>query len=187
MANDKLKDLLAGECEILIGNIRMAEPGSPEAKGAMYILQNYHKMLIEEKKVILESEKQEADEKLKRKEMELKEKTSNAECRTKEFDMEMRLKELELKRESNYDDRVFRERDLGIKESDQKLKERQTKEGKKDRIIGYVLTGAGILIPVIASGYWMGRGLKFETTGTYTSRTMQWIGNHFKLFKGKNG
>lgn len=185
--DEKLMELLGKECENLIQNIKKAAPGSPEAKGAIYTLQNYHKMLIEEKKIFLTNEKQVNEKILKEREMDLKDISTEADRKMKETEMEMRKSELEMKRESVHEEYYFKDKDLNIKESEQKLKQTQAKEGKMDRIIGYVLTGAGIIIPVIASGYWMAKGMKFEETGTYTSRTMQWISNHFRLFKGKNG
>lgn len=62
-------------------------------------------------------------------------------------------------------------------------KQRQIEDGKTDRIIGYILTGAGILVPVAASCYWMAKGLKFEEEGTFTSRTGQWLSSHLRLFR----
>lgn len=73
--------------------------------------------------------------------------------------------------------------ELSIKKSEISLKERQLKDGKKDRIIKIVLDGAAILIPVTVSSYWMAKGLTFEEKGTFTSRTTQWISNHFRMFK----
>lgn len=63
------------------------------------------------------------------------------------------------------------------------LKKIQIKEGKKDRIVKIVLEGVAIIVPIAASSYWMAKGLKFEESGTYCSRTGQWLSNHFKLFR----
>ena len=63
------------------------------------------------------------------------------------------------------------------------LKEAQMKDGRKDRILQTVLNSAAILIPVAVSSYWMAKGLKFEQTGTFTSRTGQWLSNHIRLFR----
>ena len=59
----------------------------------------------------------------------------------------------------------------------------EAKESKKDKIIRYILDGAAIVVPLIVSSYWMAKGLRFEQTGTFTSRTGQWLGNHLKLFR----
>lgn len=56
-------------------------------------------------------------------------------------------------------------------------------ESKKDRIVKIVMDGAAILIPTVASCYWMAQGLTFEKTGTFTSRTGQWLSTHFRLFR----
>lgn len=60
-----------------------------------------------------------------------------------------------------------------------RLKEEQLKDSKKDRIIKVVLDGAGI----VASSYWLAKGLAFEEKGTFTSRTGQWLSSHLRLFK----
>ena len=62
-------------------------------------------------------------------------------------------------------------------------KRTQVEEGKKDRIVKIVLEGIAVLIPASVSCFWMAKGLKFEETGTFTSRTGQWLGNHLRLFK----
>lgn len=64
-----------------------------------------------------------------------------------------------------------------------RIKEEQRKDGKKDRIIKIVLDGAGIIVPVAVSSYWMAKGLIFEERGTFTSRTGQWLSNHLRLFR----
>lgn len=73
--------------------------------------------------------------------------------------------------------------EMTVKKTELRLKEEQAKDGKKDRIIKIVMDGLGILIPVGVSSYWMAKGLTFEKTGTFTSRTGQWLSNHLKLFK----
>ena len=64
-----------------------------------------------------------------------------------------------------------------------RMKEEQLKDGKKDRIIKIVLDGAGIIVPVAVSSYWMAKGLTFEEKGTFTSRTGQWLSSHLRLFR----
>lgn len=78
--------------------------------------------------------------------------------------------------EKDAEDFAFRDREL-------RLKEEQAKESKKDRIIRIVTDGLAIFVPVSVSSYWMAKGLKFEQTGTFTSRTGQWLSNHLRLFR----
>lgn len=73
-----------------------------------------------------------------------------------------------------------------------RINEAQAHDAKKDKRwdrglkIGEIIVGiAGIVVPVSASCVWMSRGLKFETTGSYSSRTKGWIRDHFSLFKHK--
>ena len=73
--------------------------------------------------------------------------------------------------------------ELGLRAMELELKQTQIEEGKKDRIVKIVLEGIAVLIPAGISCFWMSKGLKFEETGTYTSRTGQWLGNHLRLFK----
>ena len=59
----------------------------------------------------------------------------------------------------------------------------ERKDIQKDRVIKIVLESLAILIPVGASCFWMAKGMEFETKGTYTSRTLNWVNNHFKFFR----
>ena len=81
------------------------------------------------------------------------------------------------------DDGILQDEELRLKKREASMKEEQMKEGKKDRIIKIVLDGAAILVPVTVSSYWMAKGLQFEKTGTFTSRTGQWLSSHLRLFK----
>ena len=63
------------------------------------------------------------------------------------------------------------------------LQKEQAEEGKTDRTTRVILDGAALLIPVVASSFWMAKGLKFEQTGTFTSRVGQWLSGHLRLFR----
>lgn len=63
------------------------------------------------------------------------------------------------------------------------LKREQLKEGKFDRVVKVVLDGVAIVVPCAVSSYWMGKGLKFEETGSFTSRIGNWVSSHLRLFK----
>lgn len=73
--------------------------------------------------------------------------------------------------------------ELDLRTQELELKRIQVEEGKKDRIVKIMLEGISVLIPAGVSCFWMAKGLKFEETGAFTSRTCQWIGNHLRLFK----
>lgn len=49
-----------------------------------------------------------------------------------------------------------------------------------DRWISLGLGIAGILLPFIGNWYWMGKALRFEETGSFTSRAGQWVSGWFK-------
>jgi hypothetical protein len=63
---------------------------------------------------------------------------------------------------------------------DLKLKQQMLNESIKDRYFKLGLDVAGLIVPIIFYGIWMGRGLKFEETGTFTSTTFRGLFNHFK-------
>ena len=63
---------------------------------------------------------------------------------------------------------------------DLKLKQQMLDESIKDRYFKLGLDVAGLIVPIIFYGIWMGRGLKFEETGTFTSMTFRGLFNRFK-------
>ena len=79
-------------------------------------------------------------------------------------------------------ERDIAEEKLVIQAKDEQNKADQLRESKKDRIVRCVIAGAEIGLPLIFYGFWMAKGLKFEETGTFTSKTFQ---NLIKFFKPK--
>lgn len=53
--------------------------------------------------------------------------------------------------------------------ADQKIKAEQTKDEKKNKIIGHVLTGAGIIIPAAITVWGTVKSINFEKEGTFTT------------------
>lgn len=49
-----------------------------------------------------------------------------------------------------------------------------------DRALKYGLEAAGLILPLIFYGCWMRRGLEFEKTGTFCSKTFQGLTRMFK-------
>lgn len=49
-----------------------------------------------------------------------------------------------------------------------------------DRILRYTFEGLGLVLPLVFYGRWMKRGLEFEKTGTFTSKTFQGLTRMFK-------
>ena len=81
----------------------------------------------------------------------------------------VQINELDMKRKQN--------------EQELELKKEQLKDGKLDRVVKVVLDGAAIVVPCAVSSYWMGKGLTFEETGSFTSRVGNWVSSHLRLFK----
>lgn len=77
---------------------------------------------------------------------------------------------------------------LGKELCDQKTSDLQADkaiEEQKNGMIKNILTGVGIIAPIVASSVWMHKTLKFEETGTITSRSNNFVGNIMRLFGGK--
>lgn len=72
---------------------------------------------------------------------------------------------------------------LKLEEEKTKSDIKENKNQGKFRIIGYVLEGAGIVLPLVFYGKWMKRGFKFEETGTFTSKTFTGLQRFFKPTK----
>lgn len=78
---------------------------------------------------------------------------------TKLIDREVELRKLEIEHQERLESR----------KAEEELKLKQMKEGKVDRIIGYVINVAGIVIPVIVTVWGTKVSLKFEEEGTITT------------------
>lgn len=54
-------------------------------------------------------------------------------------------------------------------------------ENRKKLIVDICLGVAGLIVPMVFNCYWLSNGFKFEETGSFSSRTFQWlINNQFK-------
>ena len=78
---------------------------------------------------------------------------------TKLMDREVELRKLEIERMEKIESR----------KADEDFKQKQMKENRVDRIIGYVITVAGIVIPVVVTVWGTKVSLKFEEEGTITT------------------
>lgn len=74
-------------------------------------------------------------------------------------------------------------RDDHTKFEELELKRAQIREGKFDRVTKIGLEVGAILTSCVVSSYWMGKGLKFEETGSFTSRVGNWVSNNMRMFK----
>lgn len=63
------------------------------------------------------------------------------------------------------------------------LKMKQAKEGRVERWVTIFINGAAVFLPILVSSHWMSKGLRFEESGTFTSKTANWIGGISRLFK----
>ncbi|MEG1523884.1 MAG: hypothetical protein RR475_02535 [Clostridia bacterium] len=68
-------------------------------------------------------------------------------------------------------------------ERELKLKGQQLSEQVKDRWIKVAIAGAELIIPLIFYAVWIGLGLKFEETGSFTSTTFRGFFSRLKPTK----
>lgn len=87
-------------------------------------------------------------------------------------DRELKSIELEL-----------RKMEVDLKEEENRLKEKQLKEEKKGRLLTAGVTTVGVFAPIVATWVWLKKTMKFEETGTFTTRGKNVIGDLFRLFK----
>lgn len=92
---------------------------------------------------------------------------------TKLIDREISLRQLELERQDKIEGR----------KAEDEFKLKQMKENRVEKIIGYVINVAGIVIPVVVTIWGTKVSLKFEEEGTITTTA----GRNFfgKLFSRK--
>ncbi len=84
---------------------------------------------------------------------------AGADVVTKLIDREVELRKLEIEHQEKVESR----------KTDDELKLKQMKENRVDRIIGYVINVAGIVIPVAVTVWGTKVSLKFEEEGTITT------------------
>ena len=62
-----------------------------------------------------------------------------------------------------------------IKLEQEKVKSCHEESKRQDRlkIAGYILEGAGIVLPLVFYGIWLGQGFRFERTGDFRSKAFQ--------------
>ena len=68
-------------------------------------------------------------------------------------------------------------------EHDCQVKQKQESDEQKNRYIRFGLDAASIVLPLIFYGIWMGKGFKFEESGTFTSTKFRNLFSHFRPTK----
>lgn len=125
--------------------------------------------------------KAELEQRAKQNEIDFKMKSAELEQRMKLAELEQNLKLAELKQKA---EQAGLDREL--KEAELERKDAELKEAKKARWWHTALEILGLTVPLGFSAYWMRRGLQFEEEGkVYSSRTGQWLSQHFRLFGKK--
>lgn len=95
-----------------------------------------------------------------------------------------RLRMEEIKTEADVEDkRERREGDKADRDRDEQVEKRRAKEQVIDRYVNLGVAVAELVLPLVCYGVWMGKGFKFEETGTYTSQTFKNLFNRFKPTK----
>ncbi len=168
-----IKSLLDGVIETEIRNLESLSSGSDEKSKAIQSLATLHKLRIEEIKA-----QTEADEKLKRREMDSEQREAELALKEKQAEQQKIQQEAEL---------ALKERELDGKDVDRsREKAHQERQIWEETIDRYVRTGvavAELVLPLMFYGVWMRKGFKFEESGAYTSTTFKNLFNRFRPTK----
>lgn len=186
MEENTIRDLLAGEIQRTLVEVSQVKANSDESKAYMAKLNMLYAKYLEEESIDLK-ERSRLDESydkgnqfsLRKQELDLKEKELEQKMAQFTAEASMREKELNQREQQFAVEKKLHEQEL-------ELKQAEISGTKADRWIHTILDIFGIAVPVCVSSYWMAKGMKFEETGTYTSRTGQWLSQHLRLF-GKKG
>ena len=150
-----LEDVIKEE----ITKISSMETGSKEKASAVGDLQTMYKLLSDET----------------REQMELNEKIAK-----RESDEEQFYKELEEKTAK----RIFEERQFDVecdfKKNDEKFKNSTFENENKFQYLRIGIEVASIIVPIMFYNAWMNRGLKYEESGVFTSKSFKGLINRFK-------
>lgn len=161
-AENEILAMLNGEITKTLEEISQVKTGSEEAKAALAKLEKLHSQRMKETEAILKHE----------------------ELKDRDF-AQMDERAIKWKETENRQKQL--ESELAIREKELAEKEEELKETKRGRRWRTALDFIGIAVPTAATGFWMYQGMKFEEEGKiFSSRTMQWLSNHMRLF-GKKG
>lgn len=190
-----IKNLLDEEIERLLTHIKTLGYGSEERKAAISELDRLYKLKIEETKNeqdykkdcerrAQERELHEADEALKRAQLEQELKLHTADEKLKreqmKSDRELHKADEALKRDQMAAERELHQADEALKrdqmaqerefhEADDKSKRELLSDQGIERYFRYGAMALELVLPLVAYGVWYHKGLKFEETGTVTS------------------
>ena len=156
---NNIEEMLDAEIERTLKEISEVETGSEEAKLALIKLDKLHGQRIKE----LEAE-------LKNKQLTDASLAKNDENDLRKAELELRVKQAEKEAE--------------LKQAELDQKDAELQEAKRGRRWRTVLDILGIAVPTAATAHWLYKGMKFEQEGQiFSSRTVQWLSNHTRLFK----
>ena len=100
----------------------------------------------------------------------------------KQEDAEKKMKRLNALGEQ-YQLMVRTESESDARKEEMELKRKQTNDGKFEKWANIGISVVALIGQLALSSYWMGKGLKFEETGAFTSKTTNWISGITKMFK----
>ena len=161
-AENEILAMLNGEITKTLEEISKVKTGSEEAKAALIKLEKLHSQRMKETEAILKQKELKDSDLAKLDERAIKWK--EAENRQKQLEAELAMRDKEVAE-----------------------KEEELKEAKRGRRWRTALDILGITVPTAITSFWMYQGLKFEEDGkVYSSRTLQWLSSHMRLF-GKKG
>ena len=154
--------MLDMEIQRTLDELSQLETGTDKAKAALIKLDKLHAERVKELEVTLKN-KQMVDAAI-----------------SKIDELKIRNAELDMKVRQQTEENELKKAELAQKDA-------ELQEAKRGRRWRTALDILGISAPLVAGGYWMYQGLKFEADGQiYSSRTTQWVSGITRLF-GKKG
>lgn len=60
---------------------------------------------------------------------------------------------------------------------------KEQRSNARHRLIQVGVGIAAVVIPAAVNSYWMARGMEFESSGTYTSKTLKWVRDGLSLIR----
>ena len=100
-----------------------------------------------------------------------------------------KLKEQQMRAQTEQGNRELnlKEREINSKDADRAREEsanqQEIRENRIDRFVKAGTAALELVLPLVCYGIWMGKGFKFEETGTFTSTTFKNLLNRFRPTK----
>ena len=144
--------LLQGAIENEFEELNGLEPGSNEYKARVDTITKFMDRAIE-----IEKCNNEREDRIERQENENDKKQTQLENDRKRMEFEEEIKRMQMDEEKKH------------RQFEQEIRERQMKEERTNRIVTAVMTGVGIVLPIVVTVWGTKKSFEFEKEGTITT------------------